>query len=438
MPIWNAAAECMSRTDMEALQLERLQQTVARVWQVPFYKERLSNTGVRPEDIRSLADITQIPFTMKDDLRQNYPYGLLATPMEDIVRIHASSGTTGKPTVVGYTADDLDNWSECMARLISMVGVTRGDIAQVAFGYGLFTGALGLHYALEKVGAAVIPISSGNTEKQLMMMRDLGTTTLICTPSYAMYLAESAEKMGIAGELRLKYGLFGGEGSSLGFRAELEAKMGILASENYGLSEVMGPGVSGNCHLKHGLHICEDHFLCEIIDPETGRILPYGEYGEMVITTITKQGQPLLRYRTRDITRIIPEACACGRTTLRMEPVQGRSDDMLIIRGVNVFPTQIEEVLMRIPEIGNHYEIIVDRSHHLDTLEVRVELTDGALLVRFAELEALQGRIRQQLRSTLSLDAKITLMEPNTLQRFEGKAKRVTDNRKNTAGGSAQ
>lgn len=422
--------ETAFRDEIEKVKLDRLRETVHRVYDhVPMYRKRFDEAGVRPRDIRSLGDLEKIPFTVKDDLRRNYPFGMIATPMRDVVRIHASSGTTGKPTVVGYTRTDLDTWSTCMARLVVAAGVGPDDIAQVAFGYGLFTGAFGLHYALEKVGCTVIPMSSGNTEKQLMMMKDLGVTVLICTPSYALYIAETAEKLGMdpGRDLKLRVGLFGAEASSEAMRQETQKKLGLLATENYGLSEVIGPGVSGECACQCGMHINEDHFIPEIVDPDTGRVLPIGEKGELVLTAVTKEALPILRYRTKDLTRLIPERCACGRTTMRMEKVTGRIDDMLIIRGVNVFPSQIETVLMDIEEVGPSYEIVVTREGYLDRMEVKVELNDSSLLERFSQLEALENKIRQRMRTMLGLDVTIRLVEHQSLKRFEGKAKRVTD-----------
>lgn len=428
---WNQAAETMPREALRALQLKRLQETVRHCYaHVPMYRQQMDAAGVKPEDLRRLEDLRNLPFTVKTDLRDHYPYGLLAVPMKEIVRVHASSGTTGKPIVAGYTKDDLDMWSEVIARNCVAAGVTDQDIVQISFGYTLFTGAFGLHYGLEKLGAAIIPISGGNTERQINVMRDFGATVLVATPTYAMYLAEAAERMGALKDIKLRVGLFGAESSTEALRAELESRWGILATENYGLTEVIGPGVSGECIHKCGMHIWEDHFLPEIIDPETGEVLPEGEEGELVLTTLTKRGQPVLRYRTRDITRLIPEPCACGRTLLRMEKVKGRSDDMLIIRGVNVFPSQIESVLIGTPGIGPHYEIVVRREKHLDTIEVLVELIDDRLLEKWSELERLERSIHDRLRSVLTLDAKVKLVSPNTLQRFEGKARRVTDHRK--------
>ena len=426
--IWNPQMETIDRQSLEKLQLERLQNTVKWVYErVPMYRQRLDERNIRPQDIQSLRDIARLPFTVKDDLRDHYPYGLFAVPMRDVVRIHASSGTTGRPTVVGYTREDLDMWSEAMARLIVMAGGCADDIVQISFGYGLFTGALGLHQGWEKVGASVVPISSGNTERQINLMRDFGVTALVATPSYAMYMCEVAEKMGALKDLKLRIGVFGAEGSTEEMRAQLEKRWGIIATENYGLSEIVGPGVAGECTCKCGMHINEDLFYCEIVDPATGEPLPDGELGELVITPLKKQALPLLRYRTHDMTRIFREPCACGRTTARMQKIAGRSDDMLIIRGVNVFPSQIESVLLKVEGIGPNYEIIVTRENYMDRLEVRCELIDARLLDAYAELEALTKKIRERLRVVLQIDAKVTLVSPNTLKRFEGKARRVTD-----------
>jgi len=427
--IWNEKIECCSRDEMHALQLERIKKIIQYAYDnVPYTREKLDNAGISPSDIKSFEDYEKVPFTTKEDMRQNFPYGLFAVPMKQIVRIHASSGTTGKPTVVGYTRNDLDMWSENIARLAAAAGANDEDIAQISFGYGLFTGAFGLHYGLEKMGVSVIPISSGNTERQINTMRDFGTTLLISTPSYAMYMAEMIEQMGIKkGALKLRLGMFGGEGMTESMRSEIESRMGILATQNYGLSEIIGPGVSGECIYKCGQHINEDHFYLEIIDSETGEVLPEGSVGELVITTLTKEGLPMLRYRTKDITRLIYEKCACGRTTARHENIKGRCDDMLIIRGVNVFPSQIENVLVGMEGIGPHYEIIVRRENYLDTIEILVELNDAKYLESFSELTKLENKIKHALRTVLNIDAKVKLAEPNTLKRFEGKAKRVTD-----------
>ncbi len=426
--IFQPEIETMGREEMRALQLQRLQQTVRYVYErVPLYRERLDALKVRPEDIRSLDDVRRLPFTTKEDFRANYPYGLFAVPMKDIVRIHASSGTTGQPTVVGYTEQDIDMWATCVARLCAAGGATREDIAQISFGYGLFTGALGLHFGLAKLGAAVVPISSGNTERQIQLMADFGSTVLVATPSYALYMAEVAERMGMMDKIHLRVGLFGAEGSTEEMRSELERRWGIVATENYGMSELIGPGVSGDCTEKCGMHINEDYFYCEVVDPATGEPVPEGEWGELVVTPLMKQALPLLRYRTHDITRLLPGPCKCGRTTTRMQKIAGRTDDMLIIRGVNVFPSQIEGVLIGMEGIGPHYEIVVTKKGYMDQIEVKVELVDAALLNSYGELEALTRRIHDRLKVVLQIDAKVTLVSPNTLKRFEGKAKRVTD-----------
>ena len=421
--------ESMSREEMSKLQLERLQTMVKYAYDnVPFYKQKFDEIELKPTDIKCLGDLSKIPFTVKTDLRDNYPYGLVAVPMDDIVRVHASSGTSGKPTVVVYTKADIDMWSTCMARLIVAAGGRKTDIVQVCFGYGLFTGALGLHQGYEKLGATVIPASSGNTERQVMLMKDLGTTALIATPSYGLYISEVVEKMGLTkDDLNLKIGLFGSEASSVEMHAELQDKLGLFPTDNYGLSEIIGPGVAGECECKCGMHINEDHFYPEIVDRETLLPVADGEWGELVITTLTKEGMPMLRYRTKDITRLIREKCECGRTLVRMDRIQGRSDDMLIIRGVNVFPSQIEGVLMSMPEIGGNYEIIVTRDGHMDKLAINVEVKDACLLDNFAKLENLVESVKAKLRVVLQIDASVKLVEPLTLKRFEGKAKRVTD-----------
>ena len=426
--IFQPEIETMGREEMRALQLQRLQQTVRYVYErVPLYRERLDALKVRPEDIRSLDDVRRLPFTTKEDFRANYPYGLFAVPMKDIVRIHASSGTTGQPTVVGYTEQDIDMWATCVARLCAAGGATREDIAQISFGYGLFTGALGLHFGLAKLGAAVVPISSGNTERQIQLMADFGSTVLVATPSYALYMAEVAERMGMMDKIQLRVGLFGAEGSTEEMRAELERRWGIVATENYGMSELMGPGVSGECEERDGLHFCEDYFYPEIVNPETLEPLGEGETGELLVTTLTKEGIPLLRYRTRDITRLNYSPCKYGRTGVRMDKVKGRSDDMLKIRGVNVFPSQIESVLIGTEQIGANYQLVVRREGFADTLEVRVELIDASLLESYGEIERLQKKIIHNLQTTLGIQCKVSLLEPKTLERFVGKAHRVVD-----------
>ena len=429
---FDSKIEQMGRDEMRALQLDRLKKIVKYAYErVPFYKKKFDEIGLKPEDIKTLEDISKIPYTTKTDLRDNYPYGLLAVPMDEIVRVHASSGTSGKPTVVAYTKNDLDMWSDCVARLIVAAGGKKSDVVQISFGYGLFTGALGLHQGWEKVGASVIPASSGNTERQVMLMKDLGATALVATPSYGLYISEVREKMGIKKEdLKLRIGLFGSEASSPEMHKELQDKLGVFPTDNYGLSEIIGPGVSGECEYKCGMHINEDHFYPEIIDRETLMPVADGEWGELVITTLTKEGLPMLRYRTKDITRLITDKCKCGRTTTRMDKIQGRSDDMLIIRGVNVFPSQIEGVLMSIPEIGGNYEIVVERIGHLDKLTINVEVKEVALLDNYSKLEDLVKKVRQKLKVVLQIDAVVKLVEPQSLKRFEGKAKRVTDLRK--------
>ena len=432
--IW-AKEETLSRKEMEELQLQRLKETVARVYdKVPAYRAKMEKERLEPGDIRSLEDLKRLPFTDKMDLRDNYPYGLFTVSKKELVRIHASSGTTGKPTVVGYTKKDMKIWTECVARIAAMGGATDEDVAQICFGYGMFTGALGLHYGLENIGAAVVPTSSGNTQKQIMYMQDFETTLLVATPSYALHIGEVAHQMGFhpSKDLKVRIGLFGGEGMTEPMREEMYKLWGsdMKVTQNYGMSELIGPGVSGECLELCGMHINEDHFIPEIIDPQTKEVLPPGSKGELVISCVTKEALPLIRYRTKDITRLMYEPCRCGRTTVRMENLSGRSDDMLIIRGVNVFPTQIEEVLLKVPEIGAHYEIVVDRKNFLDYMEIKVELADEALLDSYAKLGELERRIRSSLRVVLGLDATIKLVAPRSLQRFEGKARRVTDLRK--------
>lgn len=423
--------ETINRKKLRELQFERLRHIVAYAYDnVPMYKKRFDEIGLKPSHIRTLKDIELIPYTTKDDLRDNYPFGLFAVPMKKIVRLHASSGTTGKPVVGGYTRADLDNWSDCIARLLVMAGATEEDIFHVAFGYGLFTGGFGLHYGIEKLGAAVVPVSSGNTERQLMLMKDFGATALVATPSYAMYLAETAKREGILGDLKVRLVCMGAEASTSEMHTALQEMLGAFPTENYGLTEVGGPGVAGECREKAGMHINEDMFYAEIVDTEHNRVLGEGEKGEMVITTLTKEGMPVLRYRTKDITSITYEPCKCGRTLARMARVVGRTDDMLIIRGVNVFPSQIESVLMGMKELGKTYEIVVDRVNYMDTLEVRVEVDDAGLLTDYSKLEELVAKIRHALRVVLQLDVKVRLVEPFSIKRAEGKVKRVIDLRK--------
>jgi len=430
--IWNDEFETLPREALESLQLKRLQQTLERVYAtVPFYRESFRKQGVSPGDIRRLDDLQRLPFTLKQDMRDNYPYGLFAVPLEQIVRIHASSGTTGKPTVVGYTRRDIDTWTELMARSFVAAGAHKGDVIHNAYGYGLFTGGLGAHYGAERIGASVIPMSGGNTKKQIMIMQDFGSTVLTCTPSYSLYLAEVAAEEGVdIRALKLKVGIFGAEPWSEQMRGEIEEKLNIKAIDIYGLSEILGPGVGIEClEAQKGLHIWEDHFIPEIIDPVTGKIVPPGEKGELVITTITKEGIPMIRYRTRDITRIISEPCVCGRTHRRLERMSGRSDDMLIIRGVNVFPSQIESVLFRIEGIEPHYQLIVDREENLDTLEVQVEVNEQTFSDEVKIMQGLSNRIRGEIKDLLGVTCKVRLVEPKSIARSEGKARRVIDKR---------
>lgn len=432
--IW-ANEETMSRDEIRGIQLERLQSTVTRVYErVPAYRAKMDQAGIRPEHIRTLEDLKELPFVTKQDMRDNYPYGLFAVPKKELRRIHASSGTTGKPTVVGYTEKDLEVWKECVARLAVAGGASDEDVAQICFGYGMFTGALGLHNGLEKIGAAVVPSSTGNTQKQLMYMKDFGTTLLVATPSYAMRIAEVALEMGLdpKKDLTVRSLVLGSELMTEAMRQELWKVWGedVNLTQNYGMSELMGPGVSGECLELNGMHINEDHFIAEIIDPATGKVLPPGEKGELVVTCISKEALPLIRYRTRDITRLMYEPCPCGRTTARMENLSGRTDDMLKIRGVNVFPSQIEEVLINTEGIGPNYEIVVDRKNHSDILIIKVEVKAESMMDSYGALEQLERTLREKMHLMLGLDAKIQLVSPNTLQRFEGKAKRVTDLRK--------
>jgi phenylacetate-CoA ligase len=425
--------ETLPREALEALQLKRLAATAERVYAtVPFYKKKFDEYRIKPSDLRSLKDLRHLPFTTKIDLRDNYPFGLFAVPMEQVVRIHASSGTTGKPTVVGYTRRDISTWAELMARSLAAAGAHKNDIIHNAYGYGLFTGGLGVHYGAEKLGASVIPISGGNSKRQIVIMQDFGSTVLTCTPSYALFLAETAEEMGVDfKKLKLKVGIFGAEPWSERMRDEIERKLGIQAIDIYGLSEVIGPGVSIECiEAKRGLHIFEDHFIAEIIDPQTKEVLPYGQKGELVFTTVTKEAFPLIRYRTRDISVLYPEPCKCGRTHVRMERVSGRSDDMLIIRGVNVFPSQIESVLMNIEGVEPHYLLFVDRQGNLDTLDLQVEVNEKVFSDEVKNLQSLGRRIEKEIKDLLGVSVGVKLVEPKTIQRSEGKAQRVIDKRK--------
>ena len=432
--IWSKE-ETLSRSEIEAIQLKKLKETVRYIYEkVAPYRQKMDEAGVKPEDIQSLEDLTKLPFTYKADFRDNYPMGLFAVDRKDLVRFHASSGTTGKPTVVGYTRNDLEMWLNNVARVACMGGATADDVAQISFGYGTFTGALGLHGGLEKIGASVIPMSSGNTKKQIMFLKDMGVTLLVATPSYALHLGEEIRAKGMDPEkdLNVHIGLFGGEGMTEPMREEMHKVWGegFLCTQNYGMSELCGPGVAGECQELAGMHINEDWFIPEIIDPETEEVLPPGEKGELVITCLGKEALPLVRYRTGDITRLMYEPCRCGRTTVRMENISGRADDMLVIRGVNVFPTQVEEVLLQIPEIGPHYEILVERKNRLDVMTITVELVDDRLLDSYSQLSELEMKIRKGLKSQLGLATQIRLVAPYSLKRFEGKAKRVTDLRK--------
>jgi phenylacetate-CoA ligase len=428
---WDPLHECLERKDLERLQLERLRSALERVSKVSCYQEKFKQAGVSPDHIHSLADLAKLPFTTKEDLRLNYPYGMFAVPMRDVVRVHSSSGTTGKPTVVGYSRKDLDDWSSLVARFMTAAGVVADDIVHIAFGYGLFTGAFGLHYGAELIGATVIPMSGGNTERQIMILKDYGATALVCTPSYALTLADRIEKMGHDPRtyLSLRVGLFGGEPWSEELRREIEERLNIVATDNYGLSEIVGPGVAGECLCKKGMHISEDHFLPEIINPETGEVLPPGSKGELVLTNIVQEAIPLIRYRTRDITRLHYDPCACGRTTVRMEKTMGRSDDMLIIKGVNVFPTQIEEVLFQVEGCEPHYQLVVDREGTLDTLEVQVEVNENIFFDEMRKQRAFVEMLEKRLATNIGLHARIKLVEPSAMPRHEGKANRIIDRR---------
>lgn len=431
MTIWNPKYECMNDDEKRELQGVRLRETVEHVYKnVDFYKKKMDSMGILPGDIKSIDNLKDLPFTYKTDLREHYPYGLFAVPMSDVVRIHASSGTTGKRTVVGYTREDIDVWAEVCARTVSACGATKDDILQNAYGYGLFTGGLGIHYGGERIGMSVIPISGGNTRRQLELMQDFQSTVISCTPSYALYLAEVIEESGIdRSKIKLKAGIFGAEPWSEQMRKDIEKRLGVLAIDIYGLSEIIGPGVSQECPEKCGLHINDDHFVPEIIDPDTEEVLKYGEKGEIVFTTITKKALPLLRYRTRDISRLDNTPCTCGRTSYRMEKVTGRTDDMLIIRGVNVFPTQIESVLLELGETAPHYQLIVTKAGTMDALEVQVEMTDSLFSDEVKKIEDLEKKLKFNIESTLAISAKVTLVEPKTIARSEGKAQRVIDNR---------
>ena len=429
--IWNEAKECMSRDEMTSLQSARLRKIVDYVYHnVEFYRKKMQALGLLPSDIKGVEDIDKLPFTTKDDLRDTYPFGLFAVPKSEIVRVHASSGTTGKATVVGYTRHDLDVWAECVARCLTMSGIGRDDIVQVAYGYGLFTGGLGAHDGAQKVGAMVVPMSTGNTKKLTTMMVDFGATAICCTPSYLLHIAEVLENEGKIGDIKLKNAVCGAEPWTDKMREEIERRLHINAHDIYGLSEVMGPGVACDCIYHKGLHVCEDHFLPEIIDSKTFKAVKPGEYGELVFTTLTKEGLPLIRYRTKDITNINYDKCDCGRTSARIGKFKGRSDDMLIIRGVNVFPSQIETALLEMPELSPHYMIIVDRVNNLDTLEIQVEVAANSFSDEIRGIENLTAKIAHKINETIGLNAKIRIVEPQTIQRFEGKSVHVIDNRK--------
>jgi len=429
--IWNARYEKMEREKLSTLQFLRLKQTLERVYRlVPFYKKNFEEVGAEPGDIRSQGDLKNLPFTVKDNLRDNFPYGLFTVGLEEIVRIHSSSGTTGIPTVVGYTENDLEVWTELMARTLAAAGGTSDSVFHIAYGYGLFTGGLGVHYGAEKIGGTVVPISGGQTKRQVKMMQALGTTLLACTPSYALYIAETIEEMNLAPEdLKLKSGVFGAEPWSENMRKVIEEKLKIHAFDIYGLSEIIGPGVAYECPAKQGLHISEDHFLPEIIDPENGEPLPEGMTGELVITTVSKEALPMVRYRTRDITALTSDPCPCGRTHVRMNKVSGRSDDMIIIRGVNVFPSQVESILLEMGETEPHYQLIVDRDGSLDTLQVLVEVSDKMFSDQVRGLESLEYRIRLEIENLLGVSCRVKLVEPKSIPRSEGKAQRVIDKR---------
>ena len=429
---WNKEVECCSLDALRALQSYRLAQTVKRVYEnVPLYRQRMDELGVKPEDIRSVDDLKKLPFTYKQDLRDTYPYGMFAVPMKEIVRLHASSGTTGKQIVVGYTRNDLDVWADCCARALTAAGATKHDLMHVSYGYGLFTGGLGLHGGAEKLGMTVIPVSTGNTARQINILRDFGSTFICCTPSYALFLAETMKEMGIdKSEIKLKAGLFGAEPWTEEMRREIEDKLGLKALDIYGLTEIIGPGVAFECEEQNGMHINEDHFIVETIDPDTGEVLPEGSQGETVFSCITKEGFPLLRYRTRDIAVLSREKCSCGRTFIKMKKPAGRSDDMLIIRGVNVFPSQVESVLLQLGNTAPYYLLVVDRVNNTDTLEIKVEITPEMFSDTVKSLEDQSRAIKQAVESTLGISAKITLVEPKSLPRTEGKAVHVQDNRK--------
>ncbi|WP_418791160.1 phenylacetate--CoA ligase family protein [Phosphitispora sp. TUW77] len=428
--IWEPHYECMVREDMQAIQLDRLQAVVNYVYEkVPYYRKAYDEHGIKPQEITRLKDVSRLPFTEKEALMDGYPFGLFAVPMKKVVRLHASSGTTGKQKVIGYTKRDIRTWSNLIARIASMAGITDEDIVQICFGYGLFTGGFGLHYGIEKIGATIIPASTGNTERQIVMMQDFGTTAMVATPSYALYMAEVFEEMCIdPSSLKLKVGLFGGEPCTDNMKKEIERRWHMRATDNYGLSEVGGPGVAGECECSEGMmHINEDHFYPEIINPETGQLMGYGEVGELVLTTLTREAFPIIRYRTRDLTMLVDEPCRCGRTTLKMKKVVQRADDMLIIRGVNIYPSQIEGVIMETEGIGPYYQLVVTKKGYMDDLEVQVEISGEQFSGKFKELEELEKSLRSKLQKVLSISAGVKLLEPKSLERTMGKAKRIVD-----------
>lgn len=429
---WDEQMECALPHEMKSLQSFRLSQKVRQIYEnVPYYKTKMDELNIKPEDIKSVDDLHKLPFTVKQDLRDTYPYGLFAVPMNDVVRVHASSGTTGKQIVVGYTENDLEIWKNCCARAITAAGGEKHDFMHVSYGYGLFTGGLGLHYGAEKVGMTVIPVSVGNTQRQITILKDFGSTVICCTPSYALYLAETMEEMGIKKEdIKLKAGIFGAESWTEEMRIQIQEKLGIKAFDIYGLSEIIGPGVSFECSEQTGMHINEDHFIPEIIDPDTGEVLPEGEQGELVFTCITKEAFPLLRYRTRDIAILKRNKCSCGRTLIKMMKPAGRSDDMLIIRGVNVFPSQVESVLLQLGNTSPHYQLIVDRVNNVDTLEIQVEISAEMFSDKVKNIEEQESLIKSSVESILGISAKIKIVEPRTIPRSEGKAVRVIDKRK--------
>ncbi len=433
LPVYDRARECAPREEVRALQLEKLKAQVAWTYdRVAWYRERMDALGVAPGDIRSLDDVRKLPFTDKSVLRDTFPYGLFAVPLDEVVELHASSGTTGKPIVVGYNAHDMDVWSDCIARLAQMAGVVPGDRVQMAFGYGMFTGGFGLHYGCQKLGCMMIPAGSGNTERHIAMIGDYGTTVLIATPSYALHMCEVGERLGFDWEAStLRVGLFGGEPCPPGLKAEIEERMHIVCTDNYGLTEVMGPGVSGECLAARDMqHIAEDHFLWEVVDPETGEPVGEGEMGELVLTPLDKQAIPVLRYRTHDLTRVVCEPCACGRTSARMQKVRARCDDMLIIRGTNVFPSQVEDVLSGIRGVTPHYRIVLETANGLDRMTVHVELKPEAFLDSFEEMEGLRRAIEEKLKGVLLVGVRVKLVEPGGIERTTGKAKHVEDLRK--------